>query len=176
MRLLFEDETKLCLCPDRGSDYHPVGHQTRVASPGRSVARWLFGTIDVATGEGLYQVFPHATSAEFLRHVDDLLQLFPDETLLLVLDQASYHDCDAVRDFLAHVGGRLELIPLPTHSPHLNAIERLWGYLRDHVTRNVFWGTIGRQCAAVIEFLRALDFRTFQHLMSTSPCLACTTS
>jgi hypothetical protein len=73
VRLLFEDETKLCLCPDRGSDYHPAGRQTRVASPGRPVARWLFGTIDVATREGLYQVFPHATSAEFLRHLDVVL-------------------------------------------------------------------------------------------------------
>jgi transposase len=172
VRLLFEDETKLCLCPDPGSSYHPVGAQTRVASPGRSVARWLFGTVDVATGEGVYQVFRHATAAEFLRHLDDLLQLFPDERLLLVLDQASYHDCDAVRDFLAHVGDRLELVPLPTHSPHLNAIERLWGYLRDHVTRTVFWGTIARQCQAVIAFLRALDLPTFQRLMSTSPCLA----
>ncbi len=130
MRLLFEDETKLCLCPDRGSDYHVVGQQTRVASPGRSVARWLFGTVDVSTGEGLYQVFPHATSAEYLRHLDDLLQLFPDDRLLLVADKASYHDSDAVRDFLArvaHVGDRLELVPLPIHSPHLDAIERLSG-------------------------------------------------
>ena len=80
----------------------------------------------------------------------------------------------AVRDFLAHVGDRLEIIPLPTHSPHLNAIERLWGYLRDHVTRNVFWGTIARQCQAATDFLQALDLATFQRLMSTSPCLAAT--
>ena len=172
MRLLFEDETKLCLCPDRGSDYHVVGQQTRVASPGRSVARWLFGTVDVFSGEGLYQIFPHATSAEYLRHLDDLLQLFPDDRLLLVADRASYHNSDAVRDFLAHGGNRLEIVPLPTHSPHLNAIERLWGYLRDHVTRNVFWGTIARQCQTVTAFLQALDLATFQRLMSTSPCLA----
>ena len=176
MRLLFQDETKRCRCPDRGSGYHPVGERTRVASPGHSVARWLFGTIDVATGEGRYQVFRRATGAEFLRHLDDLLQRFPDDQRLLVLDQASSHACDAVRDFLAHVGDRLELVPLPTHSPHLNAIERLWGYLRDHVTRDVFWGTSTRQCQAVCDVLQALDFPTFQRLMSTSPCLACTTS
>jgi hypothetical protein len=171
VRLLFEDETKLCLCPDRGYSYHSVGRQTRVLSPGRSVARWLFGTTDAASGEGLYQVFEHATSAEFLRHLDDLLQLFPAERLLLVTDRASYHDSDAVRDFLAHVGPRLELIWLPTQSPHLNAIERLWLYLRAHVTRDVFWGTIGRQCQAVCEFLDALDLATVQRLMGTSPCL-----
>ena len=171
VRLLFEDETKRCLCPDRGSSSHPVGRQTRVASPGRSVARWLFGTTDVASGEGVYQVFEHGTSAEFLRHVDDLLQRFPAERLLLVTDRASYHDSDAVRDFLAHMGPRLELLWLPTQSPHLNAIERLWLSLRAHVTRDVFWGTIDRQCQAVCDFLTALDFATVQRLMGTSPCL-----
>lgn len=175
-RLLFEDETKLCLCPDRGTDYHVQGEQTRVASPGRSVARWLFGTVDVRTGEGLYQIYEQATSAEFLRHVDELLQMFPNETLLLVTDRASYHDSDAVRDYLAHVGGRLELIWRPTHSPHLNAIERLWNYLRANVTRNLFWGRITRQCEAVWDFLAALDLATFQSLMGTSPCLASGTS
>jgi transposase len=142
-----------------------------VPSPGRSTARWLFGTIDVASGEGLYQIFEHATTAEFLRHLDDLLQLFPDEHLLLVTDQASWHSSDAVRDFQAQVHDRLEFIPLPSHSPHLNAIERLWGYVRDHVTRNTFWGTLARECQAVVAFLDALDFATFQALMSTSPCL-----
>jgi transposase len=142
-----------------------------VPSPSRSTARWLFGSVDVASGEGLYQAFEHATTAEFLRHLDDLLQLSPDEHLLLVTDQASWHNSDAVRDYLAHVGDRLEFVPLPSHSPHLNAIGRLWGYIRDHVTRNTFWGTLARECQAVVAFLDALDFATFQSLMSTSPCL-----
>jgi transposase len=129
------------------------------------------GSIDVASGEGLYQVFEHATTAEFLRHLDDLLQLFPNERLLLVIDQASWHSSDAVRDFQAHVHDRLAFIPLPTHSPHWNALERLWGYVRDHVTRNTFWGTLARECQAVVAFLDALDFATFQTLMSSSPCL-----
>jgi hypothetical protein len=117
MRLLFQDETKLCLCPDPGTDYHPIGCQTRVSSPGRSTARWLFGSIDVASAEGLYQVFEHATTAEFLRHLDDLLQPFPHERLLLVTDQASWHSSDAVRDFQAHVHDRLEFIPLAKSQP-----------------------------------------------------------
>jgi transposase len=116
-------------------------------------------------------VFQRATSAEYLRHLDDLLQLFPDEHLLLVADRAAYHDADAFRDFLAHAGPRLEPVWLPTQSPHLNAVEQLWGYLRANVTRGVFWGTIARQCQAACDFLGALDLATFQRLMGRSPCL-----
>jgi transposase len=64
-----------------------------------------------------------------------------------------------------------QLEPLPAYAPDANPDERLWGYVRDHVTRNVFWGTIARQCQAVSNFLQALDFSTFQRLMSTSPCM-----
>src|SRR5262249_51330585 len=121
-RLLFRDETRLCLCPDRGSSCQAGDRPTRVRATGHSIARWLFGTVDVVTGAGLHQVFQRATSAEYLRHLDELRQLFADEGLRLVLARAADHDSDAVRDVLAHVGPRLELVWLPTQSPHLTGI------------------------------------------------------
>jgi hypothetical protein len=74
-RLPFEDEMKSCLCRTGAAATVPSGPRP-ASPPGHSVARWLFGIVDVATGEGFYHVFPHATSPEFLRHLDDLLQLF----------------------------------------------------------------------------------------------------
>jgi transposase len=131
------------------------------------VARWLFGTVDIQSGEGLYQIYEEATSAEVIRHFDDLLQMFPGEHLLLVMDNASFHQSDAIRDYIAHAEGRLELVPMPTYSPHLNRIEQIWNYLRSKVTRNIFWGTIARLCEAAIDFLRTLDFATFLSVVGT---------
>jgi transposase len=52
----------------------------------------------------------------------------------VVMDQAGWH-----------VAGRLDvpanitLVPLPPYSPELNAIERLWRYLKDtHLSNRVF--------------------------------------
>jgi transposase len=95
-----------------------------------------------------------------------------DEGVLLALSDAQQAElAGAIRDLLAHVGPRLELVWLPTRSPHLNAIEQLWGYRRANVTRGVVRGTIARQCQAACDFLSALDLATFQRLMSRSPCL-----
>jgi hypothetical protein len=102
-----------------------MGERTRARSPGRSVARWLLGTIDVAGGEGLSQLYPQAASAGFLRHLDGLFRRSAEETLLLVTDRASCHVSDAARDFRAHVGGRPEVLWLPTQSPHVDATGRL---------------------------------------------------
>jgi transposase len=60
-----------------------------------------------------------ATSAAFLRQ----LRAHHPGPLIVIWDNGPAHSGDAIRDFLAHVGPRLELIWLPTQSPHLNAID-----------------------------------------------------
>lgn len=49
----------------------------------------------------------------------------------IVLDNARYQHCQAVKDKAAELG--ISLIFLPPYSPNLNIIERLWKYARRHV-------------------------------------------
>jgi len=48
--------------------------------------------------------------------------------LKFVLDNARYQKCEAVRLLAAELG--IELLYLPSYSPNLNLIERLWKFLR----------------------------------------------
>ena len=45
---------------------------------------------------------------------------------VLILDQAGWHDERALR-----VPGNVTLLPLPSASPQLNPVERIWLYLRE---------------------------------------------
>jgi len=45
---------------------------------------------------------------------------------VLILDQAGWHDERALR-----VPGNVTLLPLPSASPELNPVERIWLYLRE---------------------------------------------
>src|SRR4051812_12637250 len=60
----------------------------------------------------------------FLHHFSD--QLAPKVHAVLILDQAGWHDERALR-----VPGNVMLLPLPTASPELNPVERIWLYLRE---------------------------------------------
>jgi transposase len=51
------------------------------------------------------------------------------ERFLLYLDRAKYYDAPVVHEWLAR-HPEFELEPLPTYSPNLNLIERLWKFLR----------------------------------------------
>jgi transposase len=53
-------------------------------------------------------------------------QLEPGVHAVLVLDQAGWHDARAL-----HVPDTITLLPLPSASPQLNPVERVWLYLRE---------------------------------------------
>ena len=57
----------------------------------------------------------------------------------LILDNASYQRCNLVKDYARSVG--VELIFLPTYSPNLNLIERLWKFVKSEVLNAAYHGT-----------------------------------
>lgn len=67
--------------------------------------------------------------------------------------------------FLLENSHRLMTVPLPTYSPHLNLIEKLWWYMRDKITRNHFHETFTDLCQALVGWFLRLPFERFQSLM-----------
>ena len=56
--------------------------------------------------------------------------LAPDEQAALVADQAGWHIAEALR-----VPDNVTLVYLPSYSPELNPIEKLWSKLKESVRR-----------------------------------------
>jgi transposase len=62
---------------------------------------------------------------QLLRQLSELVLDIP---LTLVWDNARYQKCGAVFDLANELG--ITLVYLPSYSPHLNLIERLWRFVR----------------------------------------------
>jgi len=92
-----------------------------------------------------------------------------DDFLFVVRDNASQHVTPKLDDFLESNRDRLCLVPLPTYSPNLNLIERLWHYMRDNITRSHFYVTLNAQCEALIEWFDTLPIQRFLSLVGLSP-------
>jgi transposase len=52
--------------------------------------------------------------------------------IFLILDGGSYHRSRLVKDYVASLGGRLQLFFLPPYSPELNPDEQVWNYVKHH--------------------------------------------
>jgi len=73
----------------------------------------------------------YITSTEVMALIDKLAAEYIGLPIKIVLDNARYQRCNAVINHAAKVG--VELIFLPTYSPNLNLIERLWKFVKAEV-------------------------------------------
>lgn len=101
----------------------------------------------------------------------------------VVLDNARYQHCRAVESFAAFLG--IELLFLPSYSPNLNLIERLWKFVKKqclyshyYSSFELFKGAIATCLAtahtthqAKLDSLLTLRFQTFPDLSPDSQLL-----
>jgi transposase len=52
--------------------------------------------------------------------------------IFLILDGGSYHRSRPVKEYVAGLGGKLQLFFLPPYSPELNPDEQVWNYIKHH--------------------------------------------
>lgn len=57
-RLFFFDEANVSLCPQSGRVYRVVGKEAKVDTPGKNQTKYILGSLEYPTGEGLYEIYP----------------------------------------------------------------------------------------------------------------------
>ena len=83
-----------------------------------------------------------------------------EQDVILVMDNASWHNRLVMPD-------HIDILYLPPYSPELNPIERLWGYIKDHVLKNRIFDNLAELEQAICTFLNCLTSDT---IASTCRC------
>lgn len=81
----------------------------------------------------------YITSTQVIQLMKKLLDNHRGEVIKLVLDNAKYQQCKIVKMFALIHG--IELVFLPTYSPNLNLIERLWKFVKSSVLNAAYHGS-----------------------------------
>jgi transposase len=118
------------------------GVATRVPAAGTDQRAAIFGALDPITGTLTTQIRPVASTAAFLPFLEHLLRRYPDDRLMLVLDNASYHKSNPMRHWFADHRDRVAVLFLPTYSPQLNLIERVWRFIKSKLACHAYWNDL----------------------------------
>jgi len=97
------------------------------------------------------------TFIEFLEYL--LLECYPNQRLMLVMDNASYHHSAPVIAALSLFEHRVQVIYLPARCPDLNPIERYWRHLKDLACANKLFANREALAASVQTILTAQNQR-----------------
>jgi transposase len=120
----------------------PVGQQVMIPTPARPTRRYGLGAVNWHTGETLVLTRPHKRRREVADLLEALLHQHRHETVYVAWDNANTHEDDEIEAVLRGAAGRLVLLYLPTYSPWLNPIERLWRQFRREVTHCELFASI----------------------------------
>jgi transposase len=79
--------------------------------------------------------------------------------VFVILDNAKYHYSKEVKDYLEK--SKIKLVFLPSYSPNLNLIERLWKFFKKKVLYNTYYENLNLFRQACINFFRNIsNFRS----------------
>jgi len=103
----------------------------------------LAGVLNWRTEEVFCRELAACNSEEIIGFFEWLLtEIYPTETLVLVMDNASWHHSHATQAALSLFEDRVLIIWLPPYSPDLNPIERFWKHLKANACANYLYETI----------------------------------
>lgn len=85
-----------------------------------------------------------------------LLNKHPKGKIYMILDNATYYHHKAIKPFLKK-HRRLKTVFLPSYSPNLNLIERLWRFFHQKVTNNHYFETFSEFKKTTMKFFRKLN-------------------
>jgi transposase len=117
----------------------------------------------------------YINSSSVIELLGKLRLLHPGRPIKIILDNAAYQRCYAVRGQAILLD--IELIFLPSYSPNLNLIERYWKFVKKKCLYNRFHGNFESFCTAIddclkgnekyaeeLKTLMTLKFQTFQNV------------
>jgi transposase len=101
----------------------------------------IHGVINIDSLKMTVDFAESVNSASTIRLLEKVYRLYPlADKIHIVLDNATYYHSSMVRDWLAR-HKRIKLHYLPSSSPNLNLIERVWKFFNEKVRNNCYYAT-----------------------------------
>ncbi len=94
-----------------------------------------FGAVNIRNGKLITKITDRYNALIFLEFLSMVHARFPDS--ILVLDNALYHHAGIITDYAFLTG--IDLLFLPSYSPKLNPIERVWKLVKKNANHNRYF-------------------------------------
>lgn len=157
--VLVEDEMVLSTQTTFQKIWLPKGEYPKIEVSSEKKNRSIYGFLNIQTGK------EHAFKTEWQNMyitydvLGKLRQIYPDQKILLVWDQAPWHKGSRAQKFIRQ-DGKIDTIYFPRAAPEENPQEHVWKSGRSQISHNRFIKNIDE---ATDEFVNYLNNTTFNY-------------
>lgn len=146
------DESEFKLLPVLRAAWTKVGRRLRIPTPAYNASLWVFGAVELCTGQWISGLYDRQTAENFIAFLEQIWAACPNGHIWVIVDHAPAHTAKAVVAWLeAHP--RMTVLYLPKYASHLNPIERIWREMKDKVVANHCYTTLAALRQAVQRYL-----------------------
>jgi transposase len=93
---------------------------------------YLFGAFSPLNGDNFLLEMPVCNSEAFQIFLDEFSSQKPDEFKIIVLDNGAFHHAKRL-----NIPSNISLLFLPPYSPELNPAEKIWRFIKDHLSMTI---------------------------------------
>ena len=97
----------------------------------------------------------YITSIQVVQLLEGIAAKYIGKPIAIILDNAKYQRCAFVIDRAAELG--IQLLFLPTYSPNLNLIERVWKFVKAQILNAVYIDTFEDYCKRIACFVKTIE-------------------
>lgn len=151
LAVLFVDESHFSNEPYVQRGWQRAKSKWKVHQPKTRQSKTIFGALELESQRMYWKQAHRGNAKTFIAFLHQLHQSFPDQLLVVILDNCSIHKSKKVKTFVAKTAW-LELEHLAPYSPEYNPIERFWHWLK----RKVYGGKSYKTIDEIVSTIRKL--------------------
>ncbi|WP_088779421.1 IS630 family transposase [Streptococcus pneumoniae] len=137
VRLMYQDDAGFGRISKLGSCWSPIGVGPHVHSHYIREFRYCYGAVDAHTGESFFLIAGGCNTEWMNAFLEELSQAYPDDYLLLVMDNAIWHKSSTLK-----IPTNIGFAFIPPYTPEMNPIEQVWKEIRKRGFKNKAFRTL----------------------------------
>ena len=135
--ILSQDESRFSSETSRVTSWSPIGSSVIYSGYKYGTSLNCFGSIDLSSGNLISSFHDKGNAEATIEHFKKVRENYDkDIPLAFLIDNASWHKTDAVKEYCKN--NNITLLFLPPYAPEFNPIERVWSFLKGKIKQRFF--------------------------------------
>ncbi len=117
----------------------------------------LLAGIDLISGRTHYKIFEKYKSCEFIEYLKELESIYPEEEVVIILDNHTIHTSSETRKYLETVPEKFKFVFTPKHASWLNIIECFFSKMIRSVLRGIRVDSINELRGRISQYINQIN-------------------